>query len=238
MTVAALAPSPADSGVPFVEWPDFRRALNWRQGEHVSVFGQTGSGKTWLCTELVDERGWVAAFGVKPKDESLDYLIKSKRYKRLYAWPPKPHQRRVVLWPHIRTSDDITDSQPTFKRAVDSIFSSLSWCLYLDEARYLTERLNLRQELIDMWCLGRAGRLSVLAGSQRPAWVPVEMRTEARHLFIFATHGKDDLDALKQVGRADAGLVRDTIQALPDHHFLYVNRVTGELAVSKVEKGG
>jgi hypothetical protein len=178
--------APVDLGVPHVDWTTFYETLDWRQGEHLALLGRTGSGKSMMAIDLLSIRtGYTVAFGVKPKDETLDDLMKHEGYVRITSWPPKTRDmRKVVLWPRVRSSDDISRLSPVFKDALDSVFASLAWCVYLDEARYLTDRLGLRQELIDMWILGRAGKLSIVACSQRPSWVPPEMYTQATHVFL------------------------------------------------------
>lgn len=81
---------------------------------------------------------------------------------------------------------------------------------------------------------GQAKGLGLLGGSQRPVMVPMHMRTEATHLFMFVPRlSPDDHDALaKSIGqdpRELAAVMDDVHERLGDHSFLWFNRRTREL---------
>lgn len=224
----------------FVPWNEFYTTVDWKQGEHVSVFGRTGSGKTFMTTDLLNIRnGYIIAFGVKKEDESLDYLIKKEGFQRITSWPPKPEQegqKRFILWPHIEKPDDIDACRPIFAEALDKIYSQGGWTIYLDEVRYMSQRLKLAQPLSDIWILGRSSHLTLVGCTQRPTWVPLEMLTQASHVFLFAVNGQDDLQRLKALDIRNKDLVVPIVSRLPQYHCLYINTVTGEMLVTKAEK--
>jgi DNA helicase HerA-like ATPase len=228
------------NGIPFVPYTEFYETLDWKQGEHLSVFGRTGTGKTFLTTDILNIRtGYTVAYGVKPDDESLDFLINKEGYERITTWPPRYTQdgtKRFVLWPHIERIEDIDNSEPLFKRATGEIYAQRGWCLYVDEVRYMVSNLNLQKELVNMWILGRSSKLTLVACSQRPTWVPLEMLTQATHLFIFSLEGEDDLKRLRHISGYNKDLIISTITELPEHHCLYLNKVTRELVITKAEK--
>lgn len=236
-----VADSYADhADVPFVPWEEFYTTVDWAQGEHVSVFGRTGSGKTFLTTDLLNIRsGYIIGFGVKPQDESLDYLIRVEGYQRITSWPPKPEregQKKFLLWPHMQQIEDIDACAPLFERAIKEIYAQQGWTIFCDEVRYMSERLKLDKPLKDIWILGRSSYLTLVGCSQRPAWVPLEMLTQATHIFLFGVNGEDDLKRLKAIDSRNKDLIIPIVSQLPKFHCLYVNTVTGELLVTRAEK--
>lgn len=223
-----------------ISWEEFYTTLDWKQGEHVSVFGRTGSGKTFMTTDLLNIRsGYTIGFGVKPEDESLDYLIKEEGYQRITSWPPKPEregQKRFILWPYIDDIEDIDRCEPIFKEALRKIYSQRGWTIFIDEVRYMSERMHLDKPLKDIWILGRSSNLTLVGCTQRPTWVPLEMLTQATHVFLFNTSGEDDLKRLRAIDVRNKDVIIPIVSSLPQYHCLYVNTVTGEMLVTKAEK--
>lgn len=226
--------------IPVVPWEEFYVTLDWKQGEHVSVFGRTGSGKTFMTTDLLNIRsGYIIGFGVKPEDASLDYLINEEGYQRITSWPPKPEregQKKFLLWPHLDDIDDIDRCEPLFRAAIRQIYSQRGWTIFADEIRYMSERLKLSGPLKDIWILGRSSHLTLVGCTQRPTWVPLEMLTQATHIFLFGQNGEDDLKRLKAIDSRNKDKIIPIVSQLPEYHCLYVNTVTGELLVTKAEK--
>ena len=226
---------PADlEPVPFVPWAEFVAGLDWRQGEHVSLCGPTGTGKTFLAQALLPRRRYVTVLGTKPKDRSLDRL-RRQGYRRIRSWPPPPFTERVLLWPNMRRVGDTQAQAEAFGTALDSMFQEGGWAIYADEMRYLTRTLRLQSIMEVIWLQGRSNRVSVIGATQRPAWVPAEMFTEATHLFFWRMSDRRDLDRVGGLG----GLSRDTIRhhaaQLGQHEALYLNARTGQLLRTKAE---
>src|SRR4051812_34821067 len=57
-----------------LSWSDAVEAMDWRQGEHVTLIGPTGAGKTELTTHLLQGKKWVVFLGTKKKDTTQDAL--------------------------------------------------------------------------------------------------------------------------------------------------------------------
>ena len=76
---------------------------------------------------------------------------------------------------------------------------------------------------------GRALDLSLVAGTQRPAWVPLEMYSQATHVFFWRTSDRRDLDRIGGLGAHDPQTIRAVVRNLRKHEALYVNTRTGAL---------
>lgn len=222
------------TGVPVVPWRLLRDQLGWQQGEHVTCIGPSGSGKTTLAQQLLRLRDFVAVLGTKPSDPALSAL-ESSGYKRIKRWPPPPSANRVLVWPKIKRREDIEDLRDVFADALDAIYAEGGWTVYVDELLWLKSRLSLGQPIDDLLTQGRALDVSVVTSAQRPFSVPQTALSQATYLALWSASDKRDLDRFGEIGgRVDRTLVRETVQHLPDHAFLWVNTRDGSLAVSRV----
>lgn len=227
---------------PLVEslgWADFRSSFDWRQGEHVSILGPTKGGKTTLALALVPHREHVAVLGTKPRDPALAELVRKHGYRRMQEWAPRPGERRVLLWPRLTKADDWRSARPVYEHALSRIYESGGWCLYADEARVLCDErrpfLGLAPYMRLLWTQGRSLGVSIVAGTQRPAWVPPEMFDQAEHVFMFQDADADNVRKLGGFGGLDARTIRDTVPALGEHEALYVNTRDRRLVRTTVE---
>ncbi len=225
---------------PFVEWSDFLAGLEWRQDEHVSIIGPTGQGKTTLALELLARRSFVVIMATKPEDPTLRRLIKSGEFDLIREWPPpRPVelQPRVILWPKWKNDSDTEKQRVAIAHGIDGVIEERNWCVYIDELYWVADLLRLPRRLRTLWTQGRALGVSVVGCTQRPAWVPKEMFSQATHLFFFRSNDPDDLKKMSGLGTADPNVVRQRIKRLGEHEVLYINTRTDEMLVTKVERG-
>lgn len=216
-------------------WDDFLARLSWRQGEHVALIGPTGQGKTTLALELLPRRSHTVVVATKPRDATLARLVRTDGYHRQKRWPPANDTvRRVLLWPDWRTPDDTRRQAEAIRAAVWDIFRSGSWCIFADDVQYLTDQLGLRNTLTSLWLQARALNVSVVAATQRPRHVPLEMFSQSTHLFLWGTNDEDDLRRIGGLGGLSNRAVRRMVQNLPRHDVLYINTRTGDLATTRV----
>lgn len=226
--------------VPFSELPDL---MAWRQGEHVSFIGPTGCGKTRLALRLVEHRTSVSsswhtvAIATKPKDSTLTPLTRRRtsRWLRIGEWPPPPGARRVVVWPKWRGPRDTPRQAAVVSDTLEGVFSSGSWCVFADEVSYLAKTLGLRRELEHVWEQGRSLGISLVAATQRPAWVPRALYSEATHVFLFRLSDDEDRRRIAGLGGVPSATVRQLVGNLPRYHCLYVNTRTGTIHTTKAD---
>lgn len=239
MSVAA-----SETGIPYVVWADFlARHFDWNQGEHVSLIGPTGSGKTTLALEILARRTWVTALATKPRDATMDRLIR-KGWKKIQKWPP-PHVplhrrnegQRVVLWPPFKKPEDVTNQAVQIDAAMRAMFVQGGWCIFADEARYLCVDLKLKRLLETIWTQGRSLRLSLVAGTQRPSMVPLLMYDQATHLFFWRDNDEANLKRIGGIGYQSSAGIRRAVCSLDLHEVLYVNSRTGEMLRTRIPLG-
>lgn len=157
--------------------------------DRVAIFGQTGSGKTFLSR----------------------YLL--ARVARLVVFDPKGTLRgqwRLQEWTH-KTRKDLLDGDPVRVRVgapLDGDWSPYLWDIYDagDCTLYVDEMYGLvpvgkrpPDALNALYTRGRELGIGVVAVSQRPRWIPMQMISESSWFFGFRLMLEDDRRELAQI---------------------------------------
>jgi hypothetical protein len=231
-----------------VSWAEFQRLFKWRQGEHVSLIGATGCGKTTLAHHLLPMRKYVVVLATKPKDSSMNELIREGGFRKSKFWPAGPTDivQKVVLWPSINKRSQKLNQKLVFAEALNDIYEQGAWCVYADELHYLTSTLGLQSVFTDLWQQGRSMGISLIASMQRPSHVPLLAYTQATHVFFWRANDTRDLKTIGGIGSIDSKVIQNVVARLPGkatsgfnaseaYAFLYVNVNSGRLVVSRVD---
>lgn len=241
MSSRSIAKSiPEGQEIEAVSFDDFLEAFDWKQGEHVSFIGPTGVGKTTLSLNLMDRRDFATIVGTKPKDSVLVKFAKDNGYKII---PEFPRYRtsdgtmdKLLLWPRFKAFKDLARQRQSIGHGLQTMFMQNNWAINVDEAFYLTNQLRLQKELELLWTQGRSNGISLMAGTQRPAHVPLFIYDQATHVFFWRDNDERNLRRIGGIGALNSNLIRNTVMRLPEHTFLYVNSRTGDMLISKAKK--
>lgn len=225
--------------LPRVPWDAFMERWVWNQGEHLTVIGPTGTGKSTVLRACLRKRydagGAVCVLGTKTEDRTLSRWTRGDGLTRVEDWPAKwpgrwyqrpadnAWSRRLMLWPHINTPDDLRELEPTFRRALHGMFTERGWCITADELWYLCKELRLEHELKALWSQGRSAGLTVAGATQRPVDIPLLAYNSATHLFLFGDNDEANLARVSGLGGLPNGVIRSILSVLPFHDVLYVN---------------
>jgi DNA polymerase III delta prime subunit len=220
-----------------VDWPQHLASWKWKQGEHVTLIGPTGCGKTTVARAILDRRQHVAVVATKPRDPVVSSL-RRRGYDTIRKWPPSVLQSRVVFWPRIERMTDVHAQAVAIDAMLNDVYLAGSWCLYFDELRYVTETLKLKGLLELLWQQARALNVSIVAGAQRPAHIPLMAYSQATHFYLWNTGDDRDLARVADFGRAPARMIRDELATLDRHEVLYLDAVTGTAYVTEADPEG
>lgn len=221
-------------------WAEFDRLWKWRQGEHVTMIGPTGRGKTTLETAILPRRKYVVFFSTKAIDSTQEKL-KRLGYKVIHS-AAEIHPEAAPLailrppWPENVSAKQLKQIHAeVFREALMRVFREGRWTVVLDEARYITHDLQLESECQLLWLQGRSLGISVVAGTQRPRWIPLEAYDQASHLFFFKDTDRPNVERVAEMAGLNRMAVQEIVPRLDLHELLYANRNTDELVTTQVE---
>ena len=165
---------------PYINWAEFYEHMDdtWEAGQHMAMVGMNGSGKTVLMRELLDIRDYVVFIATKPQDKSLYEPLLAKGYVMTDKFDPKNLEHpKVIFRPPLKavTREAEAEQRLAIDEALKGIYLTGGWCVALDEVRYLTEQLKLTNILNLLWLQGRSLGVTLVAGTQRPVSVPLNM---------------------------------------------------------------
>lgn len=224
---------------PRVPWDVFiSEHFRWEQGEHVALIGPTGQGKTTLLTNLLPLHPYVVVFATKPRDESMSRLIRHDKYYPVKEWQrldPKQYPRRV-LWPDAGSLNSVNVQAEVFHDAFGRIYREGGWTVAIDELWYIDNVLKLEMDVKLYLLQARALGISLLAATQRPAWVPLEIYDQSTHLFFWRDNDETNLRRLSGISFRSADLIRSVVSELEKFQVLYINTRTGQMFRTRAPK--
>lgn len=216
---------------PRVPWDKFLRdVLDWKSGEHFALIGPTGQGKTTMLRNLLPLHPYVVVFATKPRDDSMDALLK-QGYLKIDRWQsidPRDYPRRV-LWPNARDLHSEDTQKAVFKDAFARIYREGGWTVALDETWFIINVLNLSTEVRTYLLQARALGISLLCATQRPAFVPLEIYDQSTHLMFWRDNDETNLRRLSGISWRSADLIRSIVSDLDRYQVLYINTREGTM---------
>lgn len=234
-----------DEIAPIIEWEDFLTRfasgdIAWLQGEHVTLIAPTGWGKTTLAYAILPIRNFVTVVATKPKDSTLEQFGKDSGYTIMKEWKPDLSASKApkrIIWPKDTARlRQVAAMREKIFTVLEDIFAQGSWCVYLDELRYVCENLNL-DKVVKIYLLqARALNISLLGGTQRPAWIPLEFYDQSTHLFFGQEKDEVNLKRISGISSQSSKLIQSIITGLDNHQFLYINQRTGTMYRTTVKE--
>lgn len=227
MTLSLLNPE-TDSGIPFVQWADVERLMDWKQGEHVTIIGPTGQGKSTLALQLIRLRTWQLILATKPQDATLEEYVESGDWVKVKQWPAHSSKKKVILWPDVR-GGDTSKQREAITAALRSVYDSGGWTVLIDELWHATNILKLERIIQLLFMQGRSLHVSVMVGAQRPAHVPLIVYDQATHLFLFGDRDEANIRRMGGLGWFSKREIMREVSSLRRHETLYINTREGAM---------
>ena len=154
------------------------QTITIRSRDRVLLVGRTGSGKTFAAEHLtrplprlvvLDPKGTLGTWKLDPWDRDTRRRLKNG----------DPVRTRVVV-PFGKDPDEIWDE------ALFEVYAGGNVTCYVDEVYGVVDPGSKpSRNLTGLWTRGRELGVGAWAASQRPAWVPLFILSEADHFFQF-----------------------------------------------------
>jgi len=210
------------STLPYRDWVSYMRR-SWRQGEHMTLIGPTGAGKTTLLSRLLELRDYVVVFATKSRDDTMSGLFVRRGYK-LQRKLDTQFWDRIVLWPDGKSERDTVTAQTIeFDAAIDELYRQTGWTLALDEVAYLSDFLGMQRKLRWLLQQGRSSGITVVACTQRPAFIPLAFYDQASWLIFWSDNDSTNLKRIQGIGGEDGRLIRGEVMGLEHRQILCVH---------------
>lgn len=219
-------------------------------GQHVAMVGPNGCGKTTLGLQLLASattqhpklRG--VALVMKPHkgpksqgrgatgDRTVASWNRTLGAKTIRTWPPPPltyMQKKpsyYALWPPHSGNPGEDDSAHAaiFGKCIIDSYKKGDSIVFCDEAAGLKEDLDLEPEMKQTLSRGRSMDAAMYLASQRPAFVPKAMFTEAKHYFMWRMSDEGEYERLREIGagRLNRKEMVEIIGGLREFQCLYM----------------
>jgi hypothetical protein len=232
--------------IPVVSYAEFWDEFHWKQSQHITLIGTTGCGKTTLELDLVTERDYVIFLGTKEADETQEELgplgfriahdpseISLDISHKWVLHPGRPRKGETAPEQKVRL-------RSYYQEVLTYCFHSTAWAVIIDEGRFICDNLGLKDEVQRLYLQGRSQHNSVVMGTQRPSWVPLEAFDAATHLFFFKDNDQRNIARISELAGLDRRAVQLAVPRLESTEeeggqFLYYNTRTDKMMISKVE---
>lgn len=239
------------NAIPRVHWSSVHSRVGrlWIPGDapHHSIVAQTRGGKSYLIGNGIlkhKERENVLIIDVKGDDPTYEEIgqpvrkLPSRFARTFNDWlsegKPREHWYRMVV------SEDWGSARKQVSEALAQCYAEHNWTIVLDETRALTDPrppgLNLSPMVEQLWLRGGSKKISVVAATQGPRWVPRSFYEQAQFHWIGCVEDEDSQKRLREIG----GMEREHLQTIKDlekRNFVYTDRQEDERfrAITMVE---
>lgn len=232
----SLAANPAEpfANGDLVPWEYARDAMEWRQGEHVTIIGPTGQGKTTLALDLMRKRGYPLIIATKPRDRTMERMRRDG-WHTIRDWPPT--RPRTILWPRFTRTSDKIDQARIVRSALENVFVTGGYAVLIDELSYVLDELKCQDVVKQIWQQGRALNISLVTCILRPSHIPLLAYDQATHIIMFRDNDETNLRRMGGLGHWSRAEIMSNVSQLNRHEFLLLNTRTGRMVRSKTNGG-
>jgi hypothetical protein len=203
----------------------------------MALVARNGFGKTTFAREILDIRDWVVVIGTKPKDPDLYEAFERKGYVIKRSWSPDDtSNNRVIFAPPLPdpTKQGKEVQTEAIRKVLVQLYLQGRWCVYFDELLYLSRDLKLTNEINLLYEQGRALGLTLVAGTQRPRSVPLNMFEQSEWFGLWRISDEADRARAAEMLGDQKRMAMEAARVMPKYELLLANTATDESFRTKV----
>ena len=204
--------------------------------QDICILGSKGSGKSYLANSIMKSLNgisvWVYDFNFQFHSSRAMVFHDMNELLKVYDSAKRGH---YILQPY-------DNSDNTYRRFCSEGFKRGNLCLFMDEAHAFLTKLKQLKEFNNIILSGRPRGISCITISSRPASLPNNVLTNAKHVFAFKLNLESDIKFLEGYLGDDVWILmpkdkrhklRDEPE-LPEHTFFYRDMDKSEGVIGKV----
>ena len=200
----------------------------------MALIARTRSGKTTFAREVLGIRDYVVVFGTKPRDVELYGGFEARGYVIKDKWSPdETRDNRVIFRPGGGLMDT-GEQKRAFTQALSELYEVGGWCVYIDEVLVLARDLGMTRILDRMWTQAASNDVTIVAGTQRPRGVPLNMLEQSEWFALWHIPDLEDRERAAEVLGSLRGTAMEAMVRLPRYELLLANPIEGEAWRTKV----
>lgn len=212
--------------IPRVSWEEHYDYLDrtWRPGQHCSIICPTGGGKSHLIRHgLLPIWRKSRLIAIDPTADDLNYGVPFRHVSRF----PGKLQRQGVTpeWYRLTPSLDAEGREAT-RGVLQGVYREGAWVVDIDELRVITDPnapcFGLKPEYENLMLRARKRRVTVIAATQAPRWVPSSFYDQPTHIYIGKILDEVARKRLREISGAETKEIVYVVAKLGRFEFLYV----------------
>tara|TARA_R110000751_G_scaffold104147_1_gene199576 strand:+ start:802 stop:1557 length:756 start_codon:yes stop_codon:yes gene_type:complete len=204
--------------------------------EDILICGSKGSGKSYLANTLLQSLHGITVFCWDYNSQFHDSrsMVFHHLDEMIEVWRTAKRGKYIL--------QDYDLSEENFKRFCKFVFNTGNCVCIIDEAHSYLTKMKILKEFNDIILSGRPRGISCVSISTRPASLPNNCLTNAKHVFTFRLNLESDVKFLEgwmgsevwQVVQKNKRLKHQELDEVPEHSFYYRNMDESEGYIGKI----
>ena len=173
-------------------------------------------------------------FGTKPRDAELYAGFERQGYVIKDRWKPTDTRESKVIY---RPGGGLTDTGPqrrAFITALEDIYDTGGWTVYIDEVLVLSRDLGMEGILNRMWTQAASNDVTMVAGTQRPRGAPLNMFEQSEWFGLWRIPDAEDRMRAAEMLGDQRGAAAEAMIRMPRYELMVVNTVDDWAVRTKV----
>lgn len=204
--------------------------------EDIAICGAKGSGKSYLANTLLQSlhgvNVWVWDFNHQFHDSRS--MLFHNLDEMLETWNTAKRGKYIL--------QDYNKEENQFRKFCNAAFRTGNVVVIIDEVHSYVTKQKILKEYNDLILSGRPRGISVISISTRPASLPNNVLTNAKHVFTFRLNLESDVKFLEgwlgsevwQVVQKNKRNKHQDLPEVPEHSFYYRNMDESSGMIGKI----